>query len=299
MSPALRVRMSRMSEYETWSTLRDYLALQLIHGSGAIALGAGTSVHFGLPNWDQLIQRLYARHGDTPPSKSATIQAERFKNKYHPGDRGSFDAEIKAVLYENLKISFDYMMSHHTLAATLSMLMAAGPGRRTEVVTFNWDNLLEKYLALHGQVVIPVHAEKHWAQFADVTVFHPHGFLPYMDDSNNSERVIFDQLSYDEILASNTIWRQTLLGLFRTRTCILIGLSGEDPHLSSLLLQVKSEHASLNNGTLFWAVTFTEDKATEKSWQDRGVYALLIKDHSEIPKRLFEITEAAVSMRSK
>ena len=196
----ISIGMSRMSEYETWSSLSDYLAKQLTRGSLEVVLGAGTSRHFGLPSWETLIANLYDRHGATPPDKSETIQAEEFKYRYHRNNQESFLSEVKETLYQGVNIGLDQMMSHHTLSGILSMLLAAGPSARNEVVTFNWDNLLEEYLTLHGRVVIPVYEEKHWSRTADITVFHPHGYLPLKDGLARSEKLIFDQYSYDEIM---------------------------------------------------------------------------------------------------
>jgi hypothetical protein len=179
------------------------------------------------------------------------------------------------------------------------MLLAAGPGSRTEVVTFNWDDLLEKYLSLHGRIALPIYEELHWAQNADVTVFHPHGYLPYKNDLVRSKKLIFDQLSYDEIMGSETIWKQVLLGLFRTRTCMLIGLSCDDPNLSALLVRVKGEHASLANNTIFWGVVFTAGEKTRQRWTDRGIYPVILRDYDELPQRLFDVTRAAVALRSR
>jgi len=291
--------MTRRSEYEDWSSLRNYLARQLVAGRIALVLGAGTSSHFGLPDWRKLIANLYARHGDVPPDKRDSIQAEEFRHKYHSRNPDSFLAEVKETLYDGVSVGFDQMMSHYTLSGILSMLLAAGVGSRTEVVTFNWDNLLEKYLSLHGRVVVPVYEEKHWAQSADVTIFHPHGYLPYKDDTTRSEKVVFDQFSYDEIMGSDTIWKHVLLGLFRTRTCVLIGLSGDDPNLSALLLRVKDQHASFGASTLFWAVTFTTKEASREAWEERGVYPVVLGDYTDLPPRLFDITQSAVLLRSK
>ena len=294
----VELEMSRMTEWENWPSLCKYLAKQLIRGRLELVLGAGTSAHFGLPTWKSLIERLYSTHGATPSSGTETVQAEDFRNRYHKNDQAGFVSAVKLALYHDVKIGFDEMMSHHTLAGILSMLLAAGPGRNAEVVTFNWDNLLERYLSLHGRVALPVYEEQYWAQVADVTVFHPHGYLPYQDDVTGSRALIFDQLSYDKIMAKETIWKQVLLALFRTRTCMFIGLSCTDPHLLALLVQVKEEHASLVNGTLFWAVTFTTDAATEERWKERGVYPLILKDYAELPRRLFDISQAAIDARS-
>jgi hypothetical protein len=292
------IEMERMSEYEDWSTLSDYLARQLVRGRMELVLGAGTSRHFGLPDWKALIRNLYSLHGAKPPKKPGTVQAEIFKNQYHTRNQDSFLLEVKKVLYDNVKIGFDQMMSHHVLSGILSMLLAAGPSVRTEVVTFNWDDLLERYLALHGRVVIPVFEEKHWSQAADITIFHPHGYLPYKNDLVRSERVIFDQHSYDEIMGSDTIWRQVLLALFRTRTCVLIGLSGEDPNLTALLVRARKEHASNATRTLYWAVVFTTDKGASQGWMDRGVYPVVLNNYRELPEKLFEISRAAVLKRA-
>ena len=190
---------------------------------------------------------------------------ENFRNRYYPRDDGAFMSEVRSALYDGVNVTFDNLRNHHSLAALAAMLMAAGPSSRTEVTTFNWDDLLEYYLEFHGYVAVSVY-DKFWAESADVTIFHPHGFLPYFKSMRSNE-LVFDQYSYSQIMGSETLWKQTLLHSFRTRTCILVGLSGGGPNLDVALMRARDDHASKNNNTLYWGVTLTTDRTTSARWE--------------------------------
>ena len=90
-----------------------------------------------------------------------------------------------------------------------------------------------------------------------------------------------------------------LLSLFRNRTCLFIGLSGDDPNLSALLVRVQKEHASLTTRTLYWGVAFITERDASQRWLDRGVYPVVLNNYDELPQKLFEISRAAVLKRAQ
>ena len=65
--------MADRTKYEDPAFLNDYLARQLRKGSLAVILGAGASCGFGLPGWETLVDRMFAKSSATKP---ATLSPE-------------------------------------------------------------------------------------------------------------------------------------------------------------------------------------------------------------------------------
>jgi hypothetical protein len=296
-----KVEMAKRSEFDNPKRLREYLARQLDRGRLALVLGAGISTAFRLPSWKQLLVRLYAQQKAKPPKTSdLKYQADYFRVTYFKGNKTRFIAAVRNALYQGIKINFQDLRRNATLGAIGSLVMASQRGSAAEVITFNWDNLLELYLEYHGFVTRSAPDERHWAGRADVSVLHPHGYIPYGTGKTSTE-IIFDQTSYADVIGKEEKpWRQKLLTTFRSHTCLFIGLSGTDDNLISLLQTCKPQHASRNENTAFWGITFTTstDKAQATLWEQRGVYSKTISSYqTELPKILFEICQEAARQR--
>ena len=298
-----KFRMSNIDEFGDPATLARYLGEQLISGRLTLVLGAGISKAFGLPEWDQLLGRLFAQHGESLPAQDAKRQAEFLRNKFYRNDSDKFRADVKKALYRDVGVSYEVVRRCDTLAAVGSLAMTSRRGSASQLITFNWDDLLETYLEYHGFVTASVDSDRHWATATDVTIFHPHGFLPLSATRRDSESIVFDQLSYTSIMGEEgRLWRQTLLSIMRSRTSILIGLSGNDDNLDLLLMECKGGHASMLERTAFWGVTYTTNDEDHETlfWKQRGVYPVVVTDYErDLPQRLFSIAqEAARSKRS-
>ena len=298
----VRVRMPSVDDFENDSTLLNFLSDQLLGGNLTILLGAGISVYFGLPSWRELIERLFASKRSTVPNIDQKRQAEYFRNKFYPDDKLGFLNAVKSALYQDVKADFDVMRGHTTLAAISSLVMASKRGSASEVITFNWDDLLEIYLEYHGFVTLSIGEEHHWSGNSDVTVLHPHGLLPLSDRRRPTHDIVFDQLSYTEVIGNQASpWRQLLLSIMRAHTCLFIGLSGNDDNLDSLLMACKQTHASVEEGSPYWGIAFTtsNDEPTTMFWKSRGVFLKQISDYDhELPQFLFQICQIAASKRA-
>lgn len=179
--------------------------------------------------------------------------------------------------------------------------MASSRGSVSEVITFNWDNLLELFLSYHGFVTDSVYEETHWANSVDVTVLHPHGYIPINSKEKCSADIVFDQLSYSNVIGDTSRpWRQRLLTILRTHTCLFIGLSGDDPNLDSLLCSCKPQHASRGENTLFWGVRLSTstDEIEANIWENRGIFCKIVSNYEqELPEIIFNICQRAALKR--
>jgi len=284
--------------------LVDYLAHQLVYGRLALVLGAGISRPFGLPSWEDLITGLFATRGSTPPAEPPERQAEFFRLQYYAADAKGFMDAVHDVLYNNVKVDFAALRANGTLAAIGSLVMASRRGSASDVITFNFDNLLEIFLNYHGFVTASVFHRAHWMQGADVTIYHPHGLIPFnpTQERSRGEELVFDQASYSAIVGkADDPWRQTALTILRRRTCLFLGLSGKDNNLDSILKECRDQHASRDQNTAYWGATFSvdDDVVARTIWQQRGVFYNKIASYdNDLPDFMFAICQKAASIRS-
>jgi hypothetical protein len=295
--------MTMHDDFTDRQQLADYLAGQLTRGRLTLVLGAGISKPFGLPDWEELLNGLFFTHGATPPTDTPERQAEYFRLNFYKTDPKGFIEAIRRVLYARVKTDFATLRANGTLAAIGSLLMASQRGSVSELITFNFDNLLETFLGYHGFVTSSIFHRFHWAEAADVTVYHPHGLIPFDPKQlgSNQDELVFDQSSYSAVVGKdNNPWRQTMLTVLRRRTCLFIGLSGADNNLDSMLKECREQHASRDENTAYWGVTFSIDNHPVDSsiWEDRGVFYNRIADYDhDLPDFLFAICQKAASRR--
>lgn len=291
-------QMTTIDDFRDEITLQRYLARQLRNGRLSLVLGAGLSVPFGLPDWETLVKNLFELKGSTPPAgETLERSVEYFKRTHYPTDGAGFIAALHKALYKGVSVDFAALRSNLTLAAIGSLVMASRRGSICSAITFNFDNLLELFLRYHGFVTSAVISASQWGQYSDVSVFHPHGFVPFNLSEKSSDAVVLDQHSYSSIVGNETNpWRQLVLSSMRRATCIFIGLSGDDRNLDSILQAVKEHHATRCDGTAYWGVTFSTQDApvAESIWRGRGVYYMKVADYAQsLPTFLFGICQEA------
>jgi hypothetical protein len=292
------MQMSRLADFQRRSVLITYLAKQLKNGRIALVLGSGISKPFGLPTWHELLVRLYARKGVVPsPTLDLKRQAQDFRLQFFPTDKRGFIAEVKAALYDGVSVDFEQLRKSKTLSALGALVMASHRGNASKVITFNWDNLLELYLEYHGFKTLSASDEIHWAGNVDVTILHPHGFIPFASSATGSDDIVFDQSSYSAVIGQeHRPWRQEILSIFRSHTVLFVGLSGRDDNLDSFLHIAKQEHASLAEQSLFWGVTIDvlSQDSDRRLWQANGVFFMDVANYDdELPEVLFKICQEA------
>jgi NAD-dependent SIR2 family protein deacetylase len=294
--------MVHRDEFAAEDKLREYLADQLLAGRLALILGAGVSVPFGLPQWPALVTSLYATKSAAPPAnQSVERQAEVFRLTHFQNDRPGFLAAVRAAMYSGADTSFAALRKNETLAAIASLVMASHRGSASEVITFNFDDLLEVYLRYNGLIATSISTATDWSGYSDVTVYHLHGLLPSDRALTTSENIIFDQQSFSAMIGDDkNPWRQLVMSILRRKTCLFIGLSGHDNHLDSLLLAANDQHACRQASTTFWGVTFStnSDSAPQMIWESRGVFYKVISDYdAALPNFLFSICQEAAKRR--
>lgn len=293
--------MSLAHSWEKRDILQEFLAAQLLKGRIALVLGAGISVPFGLPAWATLITRMYEGVG-VDPEASMTLprQAEVFRVTHCRGDRDLYMASIKKALYQDVKV--DFWTQQSLLVAIGALVMASKRGNASDVITFNFDDILESYLEFHGFVAESIVNDKYWSGSADVRIFHPHGLLPMRSTVMADYDPVLDQASFSSVLHGERgrIWEKTLLNIMQSHTCLFVGLSGSDDNLESLLHRCYPDHVSIAEKHAFWGLRFSDsDNASWKTlWAERGVSTWVVNDYSrDLPAFLLEVCQLAAQFR--
>jgi hypothetical protein len=174
---------SSMSSPDDWnssSKIKSLLARRLAQRRLSLFLGPGVSTAFKLPQWSELLDNLYSVAGEKrPAARNNTQDAETLaaKPKYRH-DSIKFATDARTALYQGFSIDSLKGSDNPMLSALGALVMSSVRGAAVNVITFNFDDLLETYLRWRGFVVGSVAALPAWNGVSDVTVLHPHGLLP-------------------------------------------------------------------------------------------------------------------------
>jgi hypothetical protein len=279
--------------------VRRFLAAQLTLGRIALFLGAGVSAALGLPTWGTLVQRLYASAGRDLPDVPLDLAVQLFLDRVCDNDRGRFRNAVRDALYEGFQLRPERAPA--LLTALAALTMGSQRGRASQVVSYNFDDLLEAYLEWHGFLVVPIAGDRAWADTADVRVYHPHGLLPYDPARREaSADIVLDRTSFDAMATeAGARWRQTLGGIARSHSCIFVGLSGGDRGLTSMLAQAWRDHAALSEGLPYMGVRFAmTDDGLNGVWANGGVFTVSVDSHDAVAPYLMEICQEAAKLRT-
>lgn len=279
------------------STRRKYLAEKLSDGAICLVLGSGVSKPFGLPLWDELLRRMFEGHeSDRPVTLDLRRQAEFFKVKFCGNDNATFMERVGDALYRGFSLDLESLKKNRLLSVIAALSTKAAGRRGGVVISFNYDDLLESFLALSGFDVRSVAEERYWRRASDVEVWHPHGFIPCAQAGRASKRIVLDQAEYSLIVGDDRHpWRQRLLSQMRSSVCIFVGLSLTDDNLDSLMIRAHETHAAKDTSTAFWGVwlTTTLEPAAHEMARSRGVFPLVVDDYSQFADELAEVVKIA------
>jgi len=289
-----------------------YIGDALVQHRLAVFLGAGVSQKLinsgasaiGLPTWPALLAKLYGAQGWSVPTGSNYIQqAEDFKNKVL--DSGSsfvdFQTLVSEALYSGVVLDFAAVRKNETLAGIGALVSHSRRGQVSEVFTFNFDDVLERYLRYHGIIAKPVTNEKFWAEPADVLVHHPHGFLPSPGSpfKAKSSFLVFDERSYLE-QRPDSRWNQRMEVAMQAHICLFIGLGRDDRHLKQLVAETAKKHAFSPAKDGFWGIVLRAKPSAEEvlEWKQYHVHVEPLADyHTDLPSVLFSVCQNAANFQ--
>jgi hypothetical protein len=298
-------QMQNADWYRNPSNIQDFCARQLLAGRLGIVLGAGASFAFGLPEWDDLVARVLSNLRVKPPASLKHYdQLMEFAQSQTKNDRQKFNEAVRAALYgKRDAASFDWASAPLLVALGSVITMSVRRGH-AGVLSFNFDDYLRRYLHVYGlsvETITHVPGPK-WKTASHVTIYHAHGVLSIDPAKAAESKIVITREDYDHLDSQERdLFRPLMLDYLASRTCLFIGLSGDDPHLTSLLKEAKSKHVAAKRGDKYWGFRFSDDKndPLRQTWDDRGVFQCTLNKYAELPEWLLQMVAAAIGLERK
>lgn len=261
-----------VEQSSNWKDTREKRIHELINkykrGQMSLFLGAGVSASAGMVDWKTLLDSLFVNLISTVMNEKnefkekdvlqisqrlskiqdgSSLALARYLrtgfSKDEDGDKKFIEA-VRSSLYDlrNNELSIDSALFNSI--AKLCMPERTGSKIRS-VVTYNFDDLLEKCLIKKSVRHHSIYADTNEYSLDELPIYHVHGFLPedvsgY--DSLEKNTFVFSEEGYHKIYSDPYHWSNLIqLNSLREFNCVLIGLSMTDPNLRRLLdLAVKN-----------------------------------------------------------
>lgn len=290
----------------------------------ALFLGAGVSRSWGLPLWDELCsgilsRALEKRDGNKSTRKQAASLARLYTQLYSDGPLAvmqfasdllgeDFTEVVRTVLYEHLE---DLTLNKSALYVVSHAIARERVLR--EIVTYNYDDLLERILVDERSVnVRAVTCGEDLGALDrsrnDVLMYYVHGRVPSRPGDSISASVVATEGEYHELRQRELDWRNLVqLQILTTTRALFVGLSLNDPNLRWLMktcyqethrrhyaVDVAESSADLRNrikritgadcdAETATALTNLRMDAREHLGQHFGIDFLWIRDWGELP----------------
>jgi hypothetical protein len=277
---------------------KAHLGRCLYEGALTLVLGSGVSSGMGFPCWPELVQRCAeeAKIPDvvvdrTTPNAELLRIVDRVERAVKP--RRDYHNLVMRCLYREVSDERN-LITLPLLSVLGAMTMQSKRGSVREVLTFNFDDLLERYIRIHGFAGEIVHRLPCLRRDADVTVYHPHGFLPSPGSAfDASDFLIFSKYSFDERLGEQLEpWTELSRDLLLRKVALFVGLSIEGPNLGPLLINV-AKRLPQPRPTGIWLIGPRDATDTEEQLLEWNIAPVRLPDYSDYPWFLLGVCQAA------
>lgn len=247
---AINVRRSKEDERDAQESILSGLKQKYKNEEVVLFLGAGVSMDAGLPSWETLIERLLAKMisifckgekinvenlnkiielAHKNQDSSAITQMRYIRSALKTTE---YNQLVKEALYANIAdIQSELMDSISEICApTRNHIGVQG------IVTYNFDDLIERKLDSKNILNNAIYDELGCSVPEKLSIFHVHGYLPQINDEQETHELIFSEEDYHRIYRDAYSWSNIVqLNYLRERTCLFIGCSLSDPNLRRLL----------------------------------------------------------------
>ncbi|HRG41924.1 MAG TPA: SIR2 family protein [Saprospiraceae bacterium] len=278
---SLRIEQVIENEKIDWREEREKIIVSLIetfkNRQFALFLGAGVSSSAGMPNWNKLLNSLFVSYLTNEFDKSKNISdsdineivdrlnqvdeqsalmAARYLRKGLSKQQVNDETFVKTITKSLYELRDKSKTENSTLINSITNIcMPRQNGARIRsVVTYNFDDLLEKNLTQKSIKHHSIYTDNENPSSDELPIYHAHGFLPEDRQSYNSldkTTLVFSEEGYHHIYSDPYHW-SNLIQLYNLKenNCLMIGLSMTDPNLRRLL-DISAKNSELNRHYVF------------------------------------------------
>lgn len=216
-------------------------------GRNTFFLGAGVSMDAKLAGWNCLLENIlkpiknepfkHINEANSDAIYSACGDSNLIMGRYIAGknkDAQTFLGErIREVLYKDKEES-------HLVNAICE---AIAGGEVDQVITYNYDDLIESKLVSLNAKFSPVSTKSVLLKRGEVPIFHVHGMIPENNDFGKIKPCpVLSEKDYHTLYRDSHNWSNvTQLFALNNTTCFFIGFSMSDPNLRRLLDIARSD----------------------------------------------------------
>lgn len=216
-------------------------------GKNTFFLGAGVSMDAKLASWNCLLENIlkpihgepfkHINEANSDAIYSACGDSNLIMGRYIAGQKKDAQTflgnRIREVLYKNKKES----------QLVNAICEAIFGGEVDQVITYNYDDLIESKLDTMKAKYRPVSTKSVLLQRGEVPIFHVHGMIPESNSFGNIKPCpVLSEKDYHTLYRDSHNWSNvTQLFALNNTTCFLIGFSMSDPNLRRLLDIARSE----------------------------------------------------------
>lgn len=269
----LEKSLSNISEYVNNNFLKnekkyvDGLKTAYNNQNLVLVLGAGVSLDYGLPSWNNLLKKLLIRNfeskhniiGDKTEnadlvinlfSLSPIILARDIQQQYKDNPNFlSFESDVRDIIYEELNDSKITSLFKEIRQFCIAPGMSPN---LDSIITFNYDDMLENCLS-QIEIDIPfksIYAEGMQENVRELPIYHVHGYLPrksIQEELNDSNKITLGESIYHQMYTDIYGWSSIVqINKYTKNVCLFIGTSFTDPNLRRLL-DVAKKHRENNS----------------------------------------------------
>lgn len=302
----------------------DIIVNSLKNGSLNLIIGAGVSmstnisatteydcldtvkpINRGFPSWIDLAKNScksasldfdFAKSSD---NKYILSKLEDIRD-YCAEKRIDFNEFIKDNLYKNVIYNIDSLKTD-LLIAIGALVMNSSRSSLTNVVNYNFDDILEWYLTYHGFDLQIISEVNKVIYSSDTIFYHPHGFLPYSElfRESTSEKIILSNRDYVSAKWNEDFWNSIQRNIFSSKINLFIGLSGEDTHIEDICQYSYEKIVEKERilGVMIQCIK-NRDEKIEKQNNRNGIVIYYINNYADLPNLLLKIVRTARGIHS-
>lgn len=236
-----------------------HIRQRLLESRVSLLTGAGVSMSAGAPSWSALVEKLavsipgfeatFERHkkAAVPDTMISQYIYSRYIDEYVRDHEDVPDPykqltahigwhqSIRAAIYEAVPNGAEEIAKLHPYITNLAKLCL----RCDSTITFNFDDILDQVAAqVLPEDALPPKTTWSLPPIDKVNfpfIFHINGLLPQNERKKTSDKLVFTEDSFLQVLYGSTAINNNVMSRFANNTFLLVGVSLTDHSLKSIL----------------------------------------------------------------
>lgn len=206
---------------------------------------------------------------------------------------------VYKALYDTVEPTLTERLSKSPLLlAVAALLTGSCRGRIDRVFTYNYDDLLEQYLAMLGYVICRRTDPYDYSTRADVEVNHVHGFLPQeWNKHDDAGDLILSEKSYRNRRAGiDEGWSACIEQTLFSKAALFLGLSGDDGTILDVVARARkrTKRAVDTDYHGYWLLAPEAYDRNCSAILDVGMCPIPI-DKEALPNFVFDVCQKALT----